>query len=95
MIEAAGGDVERPAGRDEVQEVVAARALEEEHPPVRERDPEAEDVHVEALRRAEVPAPQGDVAKAAGAGRPSRRPGHGGADHTTVPLPSARARAAP
>ena len=67
MVETAGRGVERTAGRDEVQEVATAWALEEEHHPVRERDAETEDVHVEALRRAEVPASQRDVAKAPGA----------------------------
>ena len=62
VVEAAVPRVDgRPRG-DEVEQVVAAWCLKEDHAPVRERDLEAEDVDVEPLRGRQVTALERDVA---------------------------------
>ena len=65
VVEAAGGRIEPAAGLDEIQQVVAARRLEEDHALVRKRALEAEDVDVEALGALEIARLEGQVAEAA------------------------------
>src|SRR5262249_52420297 len=61
VVAPAGLRIELTARHDEIEDVPAARALQEEHALVRERDAQSEDVDVEALRHAEVSSPERDV----------------------------------
>src|SRR4029434_6781464 len=65
VVKAAGGRIEPAAGLDEVQQVVAARRLQEDHALVGKRAREAQDLDVEALGALEIARLEGQVAEAA------------------------------
>src|SRR5262249_61674764 len=73
MVEATGRRIEPAAGLDEVQQVVATRRLQEDHPLVGKRAYEAQDVDVEALGLLEIARLGGRVARAAVLVRFTRR----------------------
>src|SRR6266446_10084725 len=65
VVEAARGRVESGPRPDEVQEIVPAGRLEEDHPVVRKRGLEAEDVDVEARGALEIARLEGQMTQPA------------------------------